>query len=403
MTGGIIEALYPDDIHDVIDSWGQISQTGEGLDSWPTDFTRDIRPVRCHSHNDYWRRVPLYSAISAGCISVEADIWLYNGELYVGHSAGSLTRNRTLKSLYINPVMDILSKQNPITSHHTTQDSPRNGVFDTNLMQPLTLLVEFKTSGPTLWPYLFSALEPLRSRGYLSHWNGTHVVSGPVVVVATGDAPFDRIASDQTNPYHDIFYDAPLETMWEDEEWVERSSGPKSSKINDGKKNLDGKAFMEDDKPLGIYPWGEDKHLYKPGELRSYHKDYSKAIKDTRYLSPRDFRRPAADARLSPRNTYNESNSYYASASFSDTVGRMWRYSLSAHQKALLRGQIRGAHRRGLKVRYWDLPDWPIGLRNSVWKILMEEGVDVLSVDDLRAASRSDWGKRSPRRGRHFR
>jgi hypothetical protein len=34
-------------------------------------------PVGCHSHNDYWRRVPLYSALQAGCIGVEADVWLF--------------------------------------------------------------------------------------------------------------------------------------------------------------------------------------------------------------------------------------------------------------------------------------------------------------------------------------
>jgi len=57
----------------------------------------------------------------------------------------------------------------------------------------------------------------------------------------------------------------------------------------------------------------------------------------------------------------------------------------------IIRGQIRGAHRRGLKVRYWDLPAWPLGLRNHIWDVLIREGVDILNVDDLRSVSKMAW------------
>jgi hypothetical protein len=57
----------------------------------------------------------------------------------------------------------------------------------------------------------------------------------------------------------------------------------------------------------------------------------------------------------------------------------------------IIRGQIRGAKRRGLKTRYWDLPSWPLGLRNHVWDVLVREGVDVLNVDDLRGVSKQVW------------
>ncbi len=43
-------------------------------------------------------------------------------------------------------------------------------------------------------------------------------------------------------------------------------------------------------------------------------------------------------------------------------------------------------------MRYWELPFWPIGLRNRLWEVLVEEGVDVLNVDDLKGASARDWG-----------
>jgi len=67
---------------------------------------------------------------------------------------------------------------------------------------------------------------------------------------------------------------------------------------------------------------------------------------------------------------------------------------LSHAQREVIRGQIRGAKRRGLKARYWDTPSWPIGLRNRVWQILIEEGADVLNVDDLRGAATEDWRRR---------
>lgn len=83
-----------------------------GLASYPTDATRDVRPIPCHSHNDYWRRVPLFDAIHWGCTGVEADVWLFDGndELLVGHSSTSLSPARTLRSLYVDPLVELLDK-----------------------------------------------------------------------------------------------------------------------------------------------------------------------------------------------------------------------------------------------------------------------------------------------------
>jgi len=56
---------------------------------YPTDFTQGIVPKAFHSHNDYWRQFPLFSALSVGAVSVEADVWLYNGTLHVRTSLRS--------------------------------------------------------------------------------------------------------------------------------------------------------------------------------------------------------------------------------------------------------------------------------------------------------------------------
>lgn len=130
------------------------------LYDYPTSLTQGIIPKYIHSHNDYWRDVPFYSALSVGAVSIEADVWLYNGTLYVGHERGALTTSRTFESLYINPILDVLHRQNPTTSPFLSS-ATHNGVFDTNGAQTLYLFVDVKTDGPSTWPYVVKALEPL--------------------------------------------------------------------------------------------------------------------------------------------------------------------------------------------------------------------------------------------------
>ena len=78
---------------------------------YPTQVTQDIVPKRIHSHNDCpsfglpsrgfikrltvsldWRDVPLLTALSYGVTSVEADVWLFDGDLLV-RSTGVLPRH----------------------------------------------------------------------------------------------------------------------------------------------------------------------------------------------------------------------------------------------------------------------------------------------------------------------
>lgn len=327
---------HEDDPDHIFDNWGRPGTGTEGLAWYPTDFLRDVVPIACHSHNDYWRKVPLFSALHAGCIGVEADVWLFDGELYVGHDTASLTRNRTFQALYVNPIADILGRVNPKTDFY---NGTSNGVFDTVPDQTLTLLVDFKTDGHDTFPYVLRQLEPLRKRGWLTtvSEDGT-VKPGPVTVVGTGNTPFDLVLS--TSGPREILFDAPLSDMWEPP-WESHSGGGKHEGEGEGggHKGVEG-----------------DGASWRPGPT-----------------------------------TYNYTNSYYASTAFGSAIGSVWRGRLSQVQLDKMRGQIRGAHRRGLKARYWDLPAWPIGVRNYVWDMLVREGVDLLNVDDLKGASQMDW------------
>jgi hypothetical protein len=186
--------------------WGSPGNSGEYLSHYPTDFTRGVLPVPCHSHNDYWRDIPLFEAINDGCTSIEADVWKIKDELYVGHSETSLTPNRTFRSLYVNPLVEILDRQNPSNEFGTAKSS---GVFDEDAQQTLVLLVDIKTDPKETFRYVQSQIGALRDKGYLTYFNGKNVIKGPVTVVGTGNTPFELVVANNT--YRDIFFDAPLQ------------------------------------------------------------------------------------------------------------------------------------------------------------------------------------------------
>jgi len=59
---------------------------------------------KLHSHNDYLRNVPFWEAFGAGSASIEVDVILQNGELMAAHEKESIQPERTLKSLYLEPI-----------------------------------------------------------------------------------------------------------------------------------------------------------------------------------------------------------------------------------------------------------------------------------------------------------
>jgi hypothetical protein len=151
--------------------------------------------------------VPFWTALSVGCVSIEADVWLYNSTLHVGHEEAALTDTRTFDTLYIQPILSVLQQTNPSTPYTEDQSRP-NGVFDTSSGQTLYLFVDLKTPGPETWPYVVSALEPLRSAGYLTTYNGTAITPGAVTVIGTGNTPQSNFTD--SSQFRDYFFDANL-------------------------------------------------------------------------------------------------------------------------------------------------------------------------------------------------
>ncbi|KAK6004747.1 hypothetical protein QM012_008609 [Aureobasidium pullulans] len=295
-----------------------LAVSNSSLYTYPTDLTQGIMPKQIHSHNDYWRAKPFWTALSNGVISVEADVWLYNGTLYVrtpstraseapssistsahapqvGHEESALTHARTFDSLYIQPILSVLKKQNPNSPFVTAPT--HNGVFDTSAGQTLYLWVDVKTNGNATWPYVVRALEPLRQGGWLTKYNGSAITNGTVTVIGTGNTPLDQI---QNVTNRDYFFDGPLATL-----------------DTTANKNI------------------------------------------TQYISP------------------------IASTSFYQSFGWPKDGKLNDTMLAKLRGQIATASSRGIGIRYWETPNWPIKDRNAIWRTLWNEGATLINADDL--------------------
>ncbi|KAI0391324.1 hypothetical protein F5Y17DRAFT_468293 [Xylariaceae sp. FL0594] len=167
------------------------------LNPWPLDSLSAVKPVPCHSHNDYDRSIPLFESLAAGCIGTEADVWLSGGDVIIGHILPK--PGRTLRAQYVEPLVQIISHNG-------------GSVYKSAPQQTLTLLIDFKTSDTKTLDAVVRALEPLREAGYLSRRDPTtgEFLRGAVTVSASGSAPFDRISQGDGVPNRDVFYDAPL-------------------------------------------------------------------------------------------------------------------------------------------------------------------------------------------------
>ncbi|HEV3138407.1 MAG TPA: phosphatidylinositol-specific phospholipase C/glycerophosphodiester phosphodiesterase family protein [Pirellulales bacterium] len=74
--------------------------------SWASGAeTTKVAPLsQAHAHNDYLHSRPLLDALDHGFTSVEADIFLVDGKLLIGHTKSDLDPPRTLELLYLDPL-----------------------------------------------------------------------------------------------------------------------------------------------------------------------------------------------------------------------------------------------------------------------------------------------------------
>jgi alkaline phosphatase len=72
-------------------------------------FSQNESNPRMHSHNDYNQNIPFWKALSAGLTSIEVDVYLQNEELYVTHSKTEIIENRTIETLYLRPLQNVIA------------------------------------------------------------------------------------------------------------------------------------------------------------------------------------------------------------------------------------------------------------------------------------------------------
>lgn len=67
-------------------------------------FAQEFQRARVHSHNDYRQESPFWNAYTSGAHSIETDVYLQQGVLYVTHSKSEIIPEHTLEELYLKPL-----------------------------------------------------------------------------------------------------------------------------------------------------------------------------------------------------------------------------------------------------------------------------------------------------------
>ncbi|MEC7262884.1 MAG: alkaline phosphatase [Bacteroidota bacterium] len=62
---------------------------------------------KVHSHNDYEQELPFWFAYSNGAASIEADVFLKNGKLFVTHAENEIKEGKTLETLYLDKLQGL--------------------------------------------------------------------------------------------------------------------------------------------------------------------------------------------------------------------------------------------------------------------------------------------------------
>lgn len=136
--------------------------------------------AQAHSHNDYEQKRPLLEALDHGFCSVEADVYLVEGRLWVAHDRKDLKSERTLKSLYLEPLAQRVQN--------------RVGIF-ADPKARLMLLVDVKGQGAEVYERLKIELAPYAPM--LTRFQDSGVVTGAVTVVLSGDRAWDLARADR--------------------------------------------------------------------------------------------------------------------------------------------------------------------------------------------------------------
>lgn len=155
-----------------------------------------------HAHNDYEHERPLLDALENHFYSVEADVWLNEGEILVAHDWGDF--KGTLKELYLDPLQQRITKQGYIHNDGET----------------FYLWIDLKDDRPET----LEVLQQLFNQyPMLTQFNQNTPKQNPLHVILTGNARLKRqyvegfaprLASRDSNGFGEEDPDATPEWTW---------------------------------------------------------------------------------------------------------------------------------------------------------------------------------------------
>ena len=172
-----------------------------------------------HSHNDYEQQRPFFAAYNLNFDSIEADLYLKDGKLYVAHNEKDISSDRTFDELYLFTLLNLI-KENKGRPYN-------NG-------KPLQLLLDLKKDGREILKVLEKELLPQRKA--LKY----------VKIVISGDMP----TPDEFKNYDVIFNFDGRKTLTYSEESYKRVAFVSASfsdfgKIWTGKEPLPNDTFQK--------------------------------------------------------------------------------------------------------------------------------------------------------------
>ncbi len=142
------------------------------------DDTSLAKAHAAHAHNDYLHRRPLLDALDQGFGSAEADVFLVDGKLLVAHTRLELSPQRTLESLYLDPLRERIR----------ANDGSVHGDGS-----PFTLLIDLKSDGESTFKVLNQMLAEYSE--VFSRIENGKLHPGPVRAIVSGNRPIETILS----------------------------------------------------------------------------------------------------------------------------------------------------------------------------------------------------------------
>ena len=154
-----------------------------------------IEPYPAHAHNDYMHERTLFDALENGFRSIEADVFAMGDSLYVAHNRSDIKPGRTLRALYLEPLMKLSSED-------------KLAIYDS--ASPLILLVDIKDDGLTTYKLLDRILN--ENREILCQVNQGSYKPGAVMIIISGNRPMDYMMQQEQRF---AFVDGRMENLTE--------------------------------------------------------------------------------------------------------------------------------------------------------------------------------------------